>query len=127
MIGAPNFLNLNCKVRVMKEAPDSSVSEDIFRNYNIDNEYDNDNNNNDNNNNDNSGNNSDDSGKMDQTFESQQTPHTSPSRASYGVSIMRILEKVDRVITAPHCNNDNDNNNNDNNNNNNFDNINDNE
>ena len=39
MIGAPNSLNLNCKVRVMKEAPDSSVSEeiaDIFRNYNID-------------------------------------------------------------------------------------------
>ena len=39
MICAPNSLNLNCKVRVMKEAPDSSVSEeiaDIFRNYNID-------------------------------------------------------------------------------------------
>ena len=39
MIGAPNSLNLNCKVRVMKEAPDFSVSEqiaDIFRNYNID-------------------------------------------------------------------------------------------
>ena len=39
MIGAPNSLNLNCKVRVMKEAPDSSVSEeiaDIFRNYNTD-------------------------------------------------------------------------------------------
>ena len=39
MIGAPNSLNLNCKVRVMKEAPDSSVSEeiaDIFRNYDID-------------------------------------------------------------------------------------------
>ena len=29
-------------------------------------------------------------------------PHTSPSRASYGVSIVRILEKIDRVITAPH-------------------------
>ena len=63
MIGAPNFLNLNCKVRVTKEAPDSSVSEDIFRTYNIDNKYDNDNNNNDNNNNDNSGNNNDNSGK----------------------------------------------------------------
>ena len=40
MIGAPNSLNLNCKVRVMKEAPGPSVSEemvDIFRNYNIDN------------------------------------------------------------------------------------------
>ena len=38
MIGAPNSLNLNCKVCVMKEAPDSSVSEeiaDIFRNYDI--------------------------------------------------------------------------------------------
>ena len=39
-MGAPNSLNLNCKVRVMKEAPDPSVSEeiaDIFTNYNIDN------------------------------------------------------------------------------------------
>ena len=39
MIGAPNSLNLNCKVCVMKEAPGPSVSEeiaDIFRNYNID-------------------------------------------------------------------------------------------
>ena len=39
MIGAPNSLNLNCKVRVMKEAPGPWVSEeiaDIFRNYNID-------------------------------------------------------------------------------------------
>ena len=39
MFGAPNSLNLNCKVRVMKEAPGPSVSEemgDIFRNYNID-------------------------------------------------------------------------------------------
>ena len=44
MIGAPNSLNLNCKVRVMKEAPGPSVSEeiaDIFRNYNIDNDNDN--------------------------------------------------------------------------------------
>ena len=43
MIGAPNSLNLNCKVRVMKEAPGPSVSEeiaDIFRN-NIDNDNDN--------------------------------------------------------------------------------------
>ena len=42
MIGAPNSLNLNCKVRVIKEAPGPSVSEeiaDIFRNYNIDNVY----------------------------------------------------------------------------------------
>ena len=39
MIGAPNYLNLNCKVRVMKEAPGPLVSEeiaDIFTNYNID-------------------------------------------------------------------------------------------
>ena len=42
MIGAPNSLNLNCKVRVMKEAPGPSVSEeiaDIFRNYNIGTNY----------------------------------------------------------------------------------------
>ena len=42
MIGAPNSLNLNFKVRVMKEAPGPSGSEviaDIFRNYNIDNDY----------------------------------------------------------------------------------------
>ena len=39
MMGALNSLNLNCKVRVMKEVPGPSVSEeiaDIFRNYNID-------------------------------------------------------------------------------------------
>ena len=39
MIGAPNSLNLNCKVRVMKEVPGPLVSEeiaDIFTNYNID-------------------------------------------------------------------------------------------
>ena len=40
---------------------------------------------------------------MKQIFESQETPHTSPSRASYGVSLARLLEKIDRVITAPHC------------------------
>ena len=40
---------------------------------------------------------------MDQILESQQTPHISPSRASYGVSIVRIVDKIDRVITAPHC------------------------
>ena len=41
-MGAPNSLNLNSKVRVMKKAPGPSVSEeveDIFRNYNIDNEF----------------------------------------------------------------------------------------
>ena len=46
---------------------------------------------------DNSGN------KLNQILESQQTPHISPSRASYRVSIMRILEKIDYVITALHC------------------------
>ena len=40
---------------------------------------------------------------LNQTSNSQQTPHTSPSRASYGVSIVRILEKIDLVITALHC------------------------
>ena len=35
--------------------------------------------------------------------ESQQTPQTLPSRASYGVSIVRILAKIDRIIKAPHC------------------------
>ena len=38
-----------------------------------------------------------------QTSNSQQTPLSSPSRASHGVSIVRILEKFDRVLTAPHC------------------------
>ena len=40
---------------------------------------------------------------MNQILESQQTPHTSPLRASYGVSIVRIWDKFDRVITALHC------------------------
>ena len=40
---------------------------------------------------------------MDQISESQKSPHISPSWASYGVSIVRICEKIDRVITAPHC------------------------
>ena len=40
---------------------------------------------------------------INQTLDSQKTLHSSPSRASYGVSIVRILEKIDRVITAPHC------------------------
>ena len=37
---------------------------------------------------------------VNQTSNSQQTPHTSPSRASYGVSIMRIFKKIDHVILA---------------------------
>ena len=39
MVGAPNSLNLNYKVRDMKEAPGPLVSEeiaDIFTDYNID-------------------------------------------------------------------------------------------
>ena len=36
---------------------------------------------------------------VDQTYNSQKTPHTSPSRASYGVSIVSILRNIDRVIT----------------------------
>ena len=62
MIGAPNSLNLNCKVRVMKEVPGPSVSEeiaDIFRNYNIDDYNHNNDANNDSNENDNDKNSSD--------------------------------------------------------------------
>ena len=39
---------------------------------------------------------------INQTSNSQQTSHTSPSRASY-VSFMIISKTIDRVITAPHC------------------------
>ena len=31
------------------------------------------------------------------------TTDISLSRASYGVFVVRIWEKIDRVITAPHC------------------------
>ena len=34
---------------------------------------------------------------------SQKTPHISPSRVSYGVSIVRIWEKIDHIIMALHC------------------------
>ena len=34
---------------------------------------------------------------------SQKAPHTSPWRASYGVSFVDIFDKIDRVITASHC------------------------
>ena len=34
---------------------------------------------------------------------SQQTPHTSPSWVSYGVSIMGILKKIDCILTTLHC------------------------
>ena len=40
---------------------------------------------------------------VNQTSNSQQTSHNSPSQASYGVSSMSILKKIDLVITAPHC------------------------
>ena len=40
---------------------------------------------------------------LNQTSNSQQTPYTSPSQARYGVFIIRISKKIDRVITAPHC------------------------
>ena len=39
---------------------------------------------------------------MNQILESQQTPHNLLSQASYGVFIVRILEKIDHVIMAPH-------------------------
>ena len=33
----------------------------------------------------------------------QNTPHTSPYRASYVVSFVNICEKIDRVIMSSHC------------------------
>ena len=42
----------------------------------------------------------DDSGRM---MTSQQTLHTSPSGVSYGVPVIRILEKIYQVIKAMHC------------------------
>ena len=42
---------------------------------------------------------------LDQNLNSQQTPHTSPSRVKYGVSVVRILGKIPRVTMAQHCNN----------------------
>ena len=38
-----------------------------------------------------------------QTLDSQKTPHSSPSRPSYRMSFVRTLEKIDCVITTPHC------------------------
>ena len=40
--------------------------------------------------------------KITQIFESQQAPYISPSRASYGVSIVKIWGVIDRIITALH-------------------------
>ena len=41
--------------------------------------------------------------KVNQVLEAHQTPHTLPSWASYGVSIVKILEKIDHVTMAPRC------------------------
>ena len=41
--------------------------------------------------------------KLNQRLNSQKTPHTSPSRASYLVSFGRIWMKINCVITALHC------------------------
>ena len=40
---------------------------------------------------------------MDQALNSQKTPHTSPLRASYGMSFVSILLKNDRVIKGFYC------------------------
>ena len=40
---------------------------------------------------------------MDQALNSQKTPHTSPLRASYGMSYVSILMKNDRVIKGFYC------------------------
>ena len=40
---------------------------------------------------------------INQISKSQQPPHISPLRANYGVSVVRILQKFDHVITASHC------------------------
>ena len=41
---------------------------------------------------------------MDQALNSQKTPHTSPLRASYGMSFVSILMKNDLVIKGFYCN-----------------------
>ena len=38
-----------------------------------------------------------------QISNSQQPPHSSPSWASYGVSILRIFKKIDCIIQWAHC------------------------
>ena len=40
---------------------------------------------------------------INQSLYSQKTPYISPSLASYGVSIVRILDTIDRIIMALHC------------------------
>ena len=39
---------------------------------------------------------------MNKSLHSQKTLHTMPSRASYGVSVVRNFEKIDHAIMAPH-------------------------
>ena len=41
---------------------------------------------------------------INQILDSQKTSHSSSSWASYGKSFVRIWEKIDYVIMAPHCN-----------------------
>ena len=43
--------------------------------------------------------------KWSQTSIAQQAVHTSHSRTTYGLSAVVMLEKIDRVIMGPHCNN----------------------
>ena len=40
---------------------------------------------------------------INQSLYPQETHHISPKRTSYGVSIVKNLDKFDRVITASHC------------------------
>ena len=40
---------------------------------------------------------------MKHILESQQTPHISPSQASYGAFIVGICDKADPAVTAPRC------------------------
>ena len=40
---------------------------------------------------------------INQSLYLQKTPPNLPSQASYEVSIVNILEKIDRVITPPYC------------------------
>ena len=37
------------------------------------------------------------------SLNSQQTTNVSPSQASYGMPVVRILEGIARVVAAPHC------------------------
>ena len=39
---------------------------------------------------------------INQSLNPQNTPHTSPWRASYGICFVRILNEINHVITTPH-------------------------